>query len=139
MFIIISIAVISWTVVVAAENGFFAGKSTSWISDNPSLVGVTKNDDYYKISLAFSSVNYTRQLQNIMINPSSNDAVVGLKGYINGTAVNVEKPVFSYLINKNDNIQVDLLVPCADFSSGTTINVQVFGEGFGSCGTILLP
>ena len=110
-FVIISLALISWTVVVAAENGFFAGKSTSWASDNPSLAGVVKSDGYYDISFTFSSVNYTRQLQNIMINPNSNDAVAGLKGNINGTAVNEENPVFSSLINKGDSLQVDLLVP----------------------------
>jgi hypothetical protein len=139
-FVIISIALISWTVlVVAAQNGFFADKSNSWASDNLSLVGVTRNDGYYNISLAFSNVNYTRQLQNIMINPNSNDAVVGLKGYINGTAVNTENPVFSSLINNGDSLRVDLLVPCADFRSGTTIYMQVIGGGFGSGGTILLP
>lgn len=138
-FVIISLALISWTVVVAAENGFFAGKSTSWASDNPSLAGVVKSDGYYDISFTFSSVNYTRQLQNIMINPDSNDAVAGLKGNINGTAVNEENPVFSSLINKGDSLQVDLLVPTADFLSGTTINVQVFGDCFGSGGTILIP
>lgn len=131
---------VSWTVlVVAAENGFFVSKSTSWASNNPSLVGVAKSDGYYNISFAFSSVNYTRELQNIMINPNSNDAVVGLKGNINGTAVNEENPVFSSLISKEDSIQVDLLVPCADFRSGTTIYLQVLGDGFGSGGTILLP
>jgi hypothetical protein len=139
-FVIVSIALISWTVlVVAAQNGFFAGKSTSWAYDNPSLVGVAKSDGYYNISFAFSSVNYTRQLQNFLINPNSNDVVVGLKGYINGTAVNGENPVFSSLIDKGDSLQVNLLIPCADFSSGTTINVQVLGAGFGSSGKILLP
>jgi hypothetical protein len=139
-FVIISIALISCTVlVVAAQNGFFVPKSTSWASDNPSLMGVAKSDGYYDISFAFSSTNYTRQLQNIMINPNSNDAVVGLKGSINGTAVNEENPVFSSLINKGDSLQVDLLVPTADFPSGTAINVQVLGSGFGCGGTILLP
>jgi hypothetical protein len=139
-FVIISIALISWTVlVVAAENGFFVDKSTSWASDNPSLVGVAKSDGYYNISFAFSSANYTRQLQNIIINPNRNDAVVGLKGCINGTAVNEENPVFSSLIIKGDSLQVDLLIPYADFRSGTTINLQVLGAGFGSGGTILLP
>jgi hypothetical protein len=138
-FLIISIVLISWTVVVAAENGFFAGKSTSWAYDNPSLVGVAKSNGYYNLSFAFSSVNYTRQLQNFMINPNSNDVVVGLKGYINGTALNGENPVFSSLINKGDSLQVDLLIPCADFPSGTTINVEVLGSGFGSGGSILLP
>ena len=53
-FVIISIALISWTVlVVAAENGFFVGKSTSWASDNPSLVGAAKSDGYYNVSFAF--------------------------------------------------------------------------------------
>jgi hypothetical protein len=73
-----------------------------------------------------------------MINPNSDDAVAGLKGYINGTAVNGENPVFSSLINKGDSLQVNLLIPCTDFSSGTTINVQVLGDCFGCGGTILL-
>ena len=139
-FVIISIALICWTVlVVAAENGFFVDKGTSWASDNPSLVGVAKSDGYYNISFAFLSANYTRQLQNIMINPNSHDTVVGLMGFVNVTAVNENNPVFSSLINKGDSLQVYLLVPCADFRSGTTINVQVLGDCFGSCGTILLP
>jgi len=138
-FVIISLALIGWTVVVAAENGFFVSKGTSWASDNPSLVGVTRKDSYYSISLAFSSVNYTRQLQNIMINPNSNVSVVGLKGYVNGTSVNEENPVFSSLINKGDSLQVELLIPYADFCSGTTVYVQVLGDSFGSGGAVLLP
>ena len=139
-FVIISIALISWKVlVVAAENGFFVGKNNSWTSDNPSLVAVTRNDGYYHISLAFSSVNYTRQLENIMINPNSHDTVVGLKGFINSTAVDEDNPVFSSLINKGDSLQISLLIPCADFRSGTSIYLQVFGDSFGSGGTVLLP
>ncbi len=137
-FVVISVALICWTIlVVAAESGFFV--CNGWASDNPSLVGVRKADGYYNISFAFSSANYTRQLQNVLINPNSNNEVVGLKGYINGTAVNEENPVFSSLINKGDSLQVNLLIPSADFHSGTNIDVQVLGDCFGSSGTILLP
>ena len=140
VFVIASIALISWTVlVVVAENGAFVSKGTSWISDCPSLVGVTKSDGFYNISFDFSSMNYSRQLQNMIINPNSQGAVNGLTGNINGTVVNGTDPVFKYCLKSGDSLQVSLRFPCADFVSGTTIDVQVLGDCFGSGGTILLP
>jgi hypothetical protein len=140
VFVIASIALISWAVfVVAAENGAFVSKGTFWASDCPSLVGVTKSNGNYNISFAFSSVNYSRQLQNILINPNSQGNVAGLAGCINGTAVNATDPVFKYCLKSGDSLQVSLIFPCADFASGTTIDVQVLGDCFGSGGAILLP
>ena len=140
VFVIASIALISWTaLVVVAENGAFISKGTFWTSDCPSLVGVTKSNGYYNISLAFSSVNYSRQLQNIVINPNSQGTVTGLTGYINGTVVNATNPVFNYCLKTGDSLQVSIMFPCVAFSSGTTIDVQVFGDCFGSGGTVLLP
>lgn len=140
VFVIASIALISWTVfVVAAENGVFISKGTSWTSDSPTLVGVTKSNGYYNISFAFSSVNYSRQLQNIVINPNNEEAVAGLTGNINGTIVNGTNPVFSYCLKTGDSLQVSLTFPCADFISGTIIDVQVFGDCFGTGGTVSLP
>lgn len=140
IFAITSIVLISWTIfVVAAQNGVFINKDTPWMSDSPSLVGVTKDFDYYNISLAFSSINYSRELQNIIINPHSEEAVNGLFGYINGTTVKGPNPVFRSFIETGDNLQVNLMVPCEAFNSGTTIELQVFGAGFGCAGTILFP
>jgi hypothetical protein len=140
VFVMISIALISWTVlVVAAENGAFASKGTFWASDCPSLAGVSKNNGFYNISLAFSSVNYSRQLQNILINPNSQGTVADLNGNMNGTVVNAADPVFKYCLKGGDSLQVSLIFPSADFASGTTIDVQVLGDCFGSGGAILLP
>jgi len=140
LFIIASIALISWTVfVVAAENGTFISKGTVWTSDSPSLVAVAKSKGYYNISLAFSSVNYSRQLQNILINPNSQGIVPGLTGDINGTAVNGTNPIFTYNLKSGDSLQVSILIPCTDFVSGTILQVQVMGDCFGTGGEVKLP
>jgi hypothetical protein len=140
LFIIASVALISWTVfVVAAENRDFISKGTIWTSSSPSLAGVSKTNGYYIISLAFSSVNYSRQLQNTLINPNNQEVVAGLTGDINGTSVNGTNPVFAYCLKSGDNLQVKAQFPCSAFVSGTTIWVEVMGDCFGTRVEILLP
>jgi hypothetical protein len=139
VFIIASIALLSWTaLIVAAQTGLFRNKGNSWCCDSPSIVGVTKNKDYYKISFAYTATNYSRELQNIIINPRE-ETVTGITGFINGTVVTGTNPVFKYLLQANDTLQVDLMLPRENFSSGTTVEVVVFGNCSMAGGTVLLP
>lgn len=139
IFIIASIALRSWTaLLVAAQTGIFNSKGTSWCCDSPSIVGVTKSEDYYTISFAYTSVNYTRELQNIIVNPRE-ETVIGITGFINGTAVTGTNPIFKYDLQPNDTLQIDLMLPRKNFSSGTTVEVVVFGNGSNAGGTVLLP
>jgi hypothetical protein len=138
-FSIASIVLISWTILlVAAQTGVFIKPPTSWPTDSPALIDVTKSENRYKLSFAFTSANYKRELQNIVINPRE-ETVNGITGYINGTAVTGANPVFKYTLQSGDNLHVDVLLPCANFSSGATIEVIVFGCGFMAGGTVLLP
>ena len=138
-FIIASIALISWSLMVlAGVNGAFSSNESSWTSDNPSFQGVTKNDGYYNISLAFKNVTYAERLDNILINPNSQENVIGLTAYLNGTAVNAPDPV-SCNLQKGDSLQVNLVFPCTNFASGTTIHLDVIGDNFGCGGSVVLP
>jgi hypothetical protein len=140
VFVAIAIALNTWTaLVVAGENGFFDNHGTWWTSDSPALTGVTRSNDHYNLSFAFSSANYSRELQNIIINPQSDGTITGLMGYVNGTIVNGPNPVFKYCLQANDTLNVNVMIPCEDFNPGTVVDVMVMGSGFGCGGTVLLP
>jgi hypothetical protein len=139
VFIAFSVILVVWTVfAIVAESGCFVSK-TSWSSDCPSLIGVYTHNGYYDISLSFSSANYSRELQNIIINPRDEGSIAGLTGTINGTSVHGANPVFSCLIERGNSLSVHVLFPCARFNPGAVIELQVLGGGFMSGGTIQLP
>jgi hypothetical protein len=140
VFATVSIMLISWSIlVVAGENGLFENKGMRWMSDSPSLTGVTTRNGYYVLSFSFSSLNYSRELQNIIINPRGHEPIAGLTGFINGTVVSGANPIFKYIIDANDSLQVNVMFPLARFSSGTTVEVQVLGASFGTGGQVVLP
>ncbi len=140
VFVVFSVVLLGWTgFVLAVESGYFVPPQTSWVSDSPALLGVTARNGYYDISLAFSSVNYTRELQNIIINPRDEGSIDGLTGFVNGTAVHGLKPVFSSVIEPGDTLQVHVMFPYARFSPGATVELQVLGGSFGSTGIVKLP
>jgi hypothetical protein len=94
IFIIASIVLISWSlVVIAGVNGAFSSNEYGWTTDNPHLQGVTKNDNHYNVSFLFSKVAYNQTLNNILINPNSRENVVDLTAYLNGTAVGATDPI----------------------------------------------
>ncbi len=112
VFIIASIAFFSWSgLLIAAESGVF----------------ITKSRDAYNLSFTLPNANYTRELQNIIINPRSDEPKTGLTEYINGTVVNGTNPISKAIIKAGDNLQVNLMRPYTAFKSGTTIEVQVLG------------
>jgi hypothetical protein len=139
IFSITSILLISWSLVVlAGVTGAFSSNEHSWIADNPRLQGVTKNDNYYNVSLLFSNQAYNQTLNNILINPNSQEKVIGLTAYLNGTAVDSTEPI-SYTLQQGNSLQVNLVFPCTNFASGTSINIHVIGDTFGCSGFVVLP
>lgn len=140
VFIIASLALISWTfIVMAGVNGVFSNNKSGWSSNNPSLQGITKKDDYYNISLAFSNVTYNERLNGIVIiNSSNHENDINPTAYLNGTAVDATDPV-SCNLQRGDSLQVNLVFPCANLDSGTTINIHVMGDIFGCGGSVVLP
>ena len=142
VFITLAIASNTWTaLVVAGENGFniFENKETLWPTDSPALTAVTRSNGYYNLSFAFTSANYSRELQNIIINPRADTPIAGLMGYINGTIVNGPNPVFKYNLQANDSLYIDIMLPCTNFNPDTSIEVEVMGAHFLAGGRILLP
>ncbi|MCW4003389.1 MAG: hypothetical protein NWE95_05700 [Candidatus Bathyarchaeota archaeon] len=139
-FIITSIALISWTfIVIAGVNGAFSNNKSGWTSNNPSFESITKNDGYYNISLAFSNVTYNEKLNGIVIiNSSNHENDINPTAYLNGTAVGATDPI-SCNLQRGDSLQVNLVFPCANLDSGTTINIHVMGDVFGCGGSVVLP
>ena len=139
-FVTASIVLICWTcIVIVGVNGAFSSTPPSWPSSNPSLQGVTKNGGYYNISLAFTNVTYPERLDNILINPNSPGNVAGLTAYLNGTASNIPNVSESCNLKKGDSLQVNLVFPCSNFTSGSEVYLAVMGDYFGCGGYVLLP
>ena len=104
----------------------------------PKVQGVTKNNGFYNISLAFINVTYAERLDNILVNPNCPETVKGLVAYLNGTALDEGDPITCKL-KSGDSMQINLTVPCTEFASGETLTLCVMGDHFG-CGTsVVLP
>ena len=106
-----------------------SGVPDSHSQDLPILQGVTKNNGYYNITLAFTNVTDSETLNNILINPQISKTVTDSTFYLNGTAINPQDPV-SCNLNSGDSLQINLTLPCTEFPSGSTITLQVMGEQF---------
>jgi hypothetical protein len=105
----------------------------------PKVQGVTKNNGFYNISLAFINVTYAENLDNILINPNNSKATTGLVAYMNGTALDEGAPVACKL-ESGDSMQINLILPISLFaSSGETVNLCVMGDSFGCGIPIVLP
>ena len=115
-----------------------AGVPDSHSQDLPNLEGVTKNNGYYNITLAFINVTDSENLDNILVNPQSSKTVIDSTFYLNGTAINPQDPV-SCNLNSGDSLQINLTLPCTEFPSGSTITLQVMGNSFGSGKAVVLP
>ncbi len=109
-----------------------SGVPDSHIQDFPNVEGVTKNNGYYNISLAFINVTDNETLENILINPQSSKTVADSTFYLNGTAISQQDPV-SCSLKSGDSLQINLTLPVTEFASGSTITLQVMGNSFG-CG-----
>ena len=115
-----------------------SGIPDSHSKDLPILQGVTKNNGYYNITLAFTNVTDTETLDNILVNPQSSETVTDSTFYLNGTAINQQTPV-SCNLKSGDNLQINLTLPCTEFPSGSTINLEVTGNSFGCGKAVVLP
>ena len=138
--VIAAIGAISLSLVTLASinryesNGYVDSHSSD--SDFPYVQGVTKSNGYYNISLAFSNVTDPIRLDNILINPNSQENVTDLTIYVNGTTVNTYP--LSYL-HSGDSLQVNLTLPCTEYASGSTISLCVMGDCIGCGEGVVLP
>ena len=115
-----------------------SGVPDSHSQDLPNVAGVTKNNGYYNITLAFINVTDSETLDNILINPQSSKTVTDSTFYLNGTAINQQDPV-SCNLKSGDNLQINLTLPCTEFPSGSTITLEVMGNCFGCGKAVVLP
>lgn len=141
--LLIFIGTLSFTLVFASV--LAPGSESSGIPDPhandsvlPKVEGVTKNDGFYNISLAFINVTYAENLENILINPNNSKAPIGLVAYMNGTALDESAPIACKL-EGGDSMQINITLPISEFASGETVNLCVMGEGFGCGLPIVLP
>jgi hypothetical protein len=114
------------------------GLPDSHSQDLPTFQGVTKNNGYYNITLAFTNVTDSETLDNIVINPERSETVADSTFYLNGTAVNPQGPV-SCSLKSGDSLQIDLTLPCTEFPSGSTVMLEVVGNSFGCGKAVVLP
>jgi hypothetical protein len=114
------------------------GASDYRSQDLPNFQDVTKNNGYYNITLAFNKVIDSEKLNNIVINPQSGKMVNDSIFYLNGTAVSQQDPV-SCNLKSGDSLQINLLLPCNEFPSGSTVNLEVIGNSFGCGKAVALP
>jgi hypothetical protein len=96
-----------------------------------------KNNGVYNISLAFVNVTYNERLDNILLNPNSEEEVTGLVAYLNGTALPSGAPITCSL-RSGDSLRVDLTVPCTEFASGEELYLCIMGDCFMSGKTVKL-
>ena len=115
-----------------------SGVPDSHSQDLPNIEGVTKNNGYYNITLAFINVTDSETLDNILVNPQSSKTMTDSTFYLNGTAINQQEPV-SCNLKSGDNLQINLTLPCTEFPSGSTINLEVTGNSFGCGKAVVLP
>ena len=118
-----------------SHGGLFVNSRSS---DYPYFQGVTKSNGYYNISLAFSNVTDSERLDNVLINPNSQDNITDLTFYLNGTTIDAPNPA-AYNLKSGDSLQVNFTVPCSEFASGSTMLVYVVGDSFGWNTEIVLP
>jgi hypothetical protein len=104
----------------------------------PQLQFVIKTNGVYNISLAFVNVTYRERLDNILLNPNSEEEVTGLVAYLNGTALPSDAPITCSL-NSGDSLRVDLTMPCTEFASGEELYLCIMGDCFMAGKTIKLP
>ena len=93
---------------------------------------ITKSNGYYNISVAIpnNSANKTyvyHMVGNLGINQVAQEDIPGLAMYMNGTAITVSAPI-RYDLKAGDTAQINMLVPCSLYRSGTTINVVWWGS-----------
>lgn len=77
-------------------------------------------------------------MDNIIINPNSQENITDLTFYLNGTTVKAPDPA-SYNLKSGDSLQVNLTVPRTEFTSGSTIVICVMGDHFGWNKGVVLP
>jgi hypothetical protein len=104
-------------------------------SEIPFVQGVTESNCYYNISLAFSNVTYSMRLDNVLIDPNTQENFTPIF-YVNGTVVNT-CPLC--VVEQGDSIQVNLAVPCSECVSKSSLYLCVMGDHFGCGGTVVLP
>jgi hypothetical protein len=114
------------------------GHGDSHSSDLPYLQGVTKSNGYYNISLAFSNVADPVRIDNILINPQSQESITDTIFYLNGTTVDAADPVRCNL-KSGDSLQINLTLPCTKHASGSTITLCVIGNPIGYNTEVVLP
>ena len=126
--------------VVLSSRHESSGVSDPYGNDSvlPVLQGVSKSNGYYNISLAFVNVTYPERLDNILVNPNNPEDVMGLIGYLNGTALAFGAPI-TYALKSGDSLRVDLTLPCSEFASGSSIYLCVMGDCFGCGKSVVLP
>jgi hypothetical protein len=133
----VSLSVVSFAAINQNEShGESYGDSHSL--DLPHFQGVTKSNEYYNISLAFSNVTDPERLDNILINPNSQENITDLTFHLNGTTVIPPNPA-SYNLESGDSLQVNITVPCNEFTSGSTMMIWVMGDHFGWNTGVVLP
>ena len=90
------------------------------------------NGDYHICLTVNTSVS--QRIDKFLINPTNNttgsittskEEVNNLDISINGTAVDMAKPLNNHL-NSGDCVQVDFTFPCTEYASNSTIDVTVF-------------
>jgi hypothetical protein len=98
---------------------------------------ITKSNGYYNISLAIN-VLAPQSLDKLVIGPMNNTAgsiitskeeVNSLNMSLNGTAVDTAADMakqLNYHLNSGDCVQVNFRLPCTEYSSNSTIGVDVF-------------
>ena len=64
---------------------------------------------------------------NLGINQMAQEDIPGLAMYMNGTTINASAPI-RYDLKAGDTAQINMLVPCSLYRSGTTINVVWWGS-----------
>lgn len=140
MYIVVSIVAFSLTLV---SLGFILSRHESYdqpdshSADLPVIQEVTKNNGYYNISLAFSNVTDPIRLDNILVNPNSEETIKDLTFYLNDTALNAGDPARCNL-KSGDSLEVNLTLPCSEYTSGSTLYLCVMGS-IGCGEEVVLP
>ena len=111
------------------------GAAGSNYSDFFIVQGVTKSNGYYNISLAFQNVTDPIRLDNILINPNSQEDFHPTI-YVNGTIARAY-PLGS--LKSGDSLQVNLTLPCSECASKSSLYLCVMGDSFGCGKEVTLP
>jgi hypothetical protein len=115
----------------------FYGNIDAHSSDLPYFQQVTKSNGYYNIALAFSNVADPISVDNIIVNPRSEDAQDAVF-YLNGTAVNASEPV-RFNLKSGDSLQINITLPCTKYAQGSTVELWLTGNSIGYNREITLP